>query len=163
MAKRKPIICLDFDGVLHSYTSGWKGPRTIPDSPVEGWLDFLVLATMVSGCRVAVFSSRGSYWFGRWAMKRWIRHHAFKHFFALKPSDPDTPAHKLVKNIHADTWEPWLQASREAVRVLVSQIEFPRHKPPAVVSIDDRAVRFLGHFDRPETYLKLKPWNKQQV
>lgn len=29
----KPILCLDFDGVIHSYASGWKGADVIPDPP----------------------------------------------------------------------------------------------------------------------------------
>ena len=34
-------ILLDFDGVIHSYTSGWKGAGVIPDPPVPGAIDFL--------------------------------------------------------------------------------------------------------------------------
>ncbi len=41
----KPILCLDFDGVIHSYTSGWKGADVIPDPPVEGAMQFIWDAT----------------------------------------------------------------------------------------------------------------------
>ncbi len=34
----KPILCVDFDGVVHSYTSGWKGETVIPYPPVNGAL-----------------------------------------------------------------------------------------------------------------------------
>ena len=43
----KPILCLDFDGVLHSYTSGWRGAR-IPDPSKNPrlipWRPLMVLA-----------------------------------------------------------------------------------------------------------------------
>ena len=55
-AARKPIICLDFDGVIHSYTSGWKGAAVIPDPPVPGALEFIVedsTATNQDGTLVA--------------------------------------------------------------------------------------------------------------
>ena len=37
----KKTVVFDFDGVIHSYTSGWKGATVIPDPPVEGIGDAL--------------------------------------------------------------------------------------------------------------------------
>jgi len=36
-----PVICIDFDGVIHSYKSGWKRARNIPNPPVEGTIDWM--------------------------------------------------------------------------------------------------------------------------
>ncbi len=35
MANKKTVV-FDFDGVIHSYTSGWKGATIIPDPPTMG-------------------------------------------------------------------------------------------------------------------------------
>jgi hypothetical protein len=69
----KPDLCLDFDGVIHSYKSGWKGPRVIPDPPVPGAINFLIEATKYF--RVSIFSSRSRYLFGRRAMRQWLMWH----------------------------------------------------------------------------------------
>ncbi len=71
----KPILCLDFDGVIHSYTSGWKGARNIPDQPVEGALSFMEDA-MLNGWDVVIHSSRARYFGGITAMRNWLRRHA---------------------------------------------------------------------------------------
>lgn len=34
-----PTVVFDFDGVIHSYRSGWKGPSVIPDPVVPGIAD----------------------------------------------------------------------------------------------------------------------------
>lgn len=55
---RKPILCLDFDGVLHSYSSGWQGAGVVCDPPVPGAVDFLTRA--VEKFDVQIFSSRSN-------------------------------------------------------------------------------------------------------
>ena len=71
LPKGRPILCVDFDGVIHSYESGWKGPRTIPDSPVPGAIRFLHNAQ--KHFQVCIFSSRSRYFGGRRAMRNWLR------------------------------------------------------------------------------------------
>jgi len=66
----KPILCLDFDGVCHSYTSGWKGAAVIPDPPVPGMEEFLVAA--INYFDVAIYSSRSGQEGGIQAMKDWF-------------------------------------------------------------------------------------------
>lgn len=69
----KKIICVDFDGVLHSYTSGWKGPQVVPDPPVPGAMKWLYEAVDVFD--VQIYSSRSKETFGVPAMCEWIQKH----------------------------------------------------------------------------------------
>lgn len=72
----KPILSIDFDGVIHSYISGWEGPDVISDSPVQNiqgdsieWLRKLIDSEKFQIC---IFSSRNSYSTGIQAMKDWL-------------------------------------------------------------------------------------------
>jgi len=83
---RKPILCLDFDGVIHSYKSGWKGARNIPDDPVDGALEFMA-SRLVDGWDVVVHSSRAQYWGGISAMRAWLKKHAGNMFYDSPAGD----------------------------------------------------------------------------
>lgn len=127
----KPLLCLDFDGVLHSYASGWKGADTIPDSPVDGAMKFIWDAT--EHFRVAVFSSRSCQPGGLRAMQTWLMLH-FKSYWGTHATQAD------------DKW---------------SEIEWPTEKPAAMVTLDDRAVTFDGTWPDVEELKKFQPWNKR--
>jgi hypothetical protein len=126
----KPILCLDFDGVLHSYTSGWQGVDEVSDAPVEGALEFLWDASQ--HFRICVVSSRSHEESGRKAMEnalyRWL----------------------------LDTY------GEDASDLLMRRIEFPEHKPPALVTLDDRGITFDGTFPNPKDLLAFRPWNKKE-
>ena len=68
------ILCVDFDGVVHSYSSGWKGVDVIPDPPVPGvfrWLASLHENEFV----ICIYSSRSKDPAGVEAMKAWFEKH----------------------------------------------------------------------------------------
>ena len=71
---RRPILCLDFDGVIHSYSSGWQGAALIPDQPVDGAITFMLEA--LNQFDVVIFSSRSNQRGGLQAMRAWLRRHA---------------------------------------------------------------------------------------
>ena len=54
----KRTIVFDFDGVIHSYSSGWQGAATIPDPPVPGIAE--AIADIRRHFLVVVVSSRCS-------------------------------------------------------------------------------------------------------
>lgn len=129
----KPTLCIDFDGVIHSYTSGWQGIDVIPDPPVEGAIEFLWQA--VEKFRVCITSTRNNSPAGIAAMRRWLADQDAL-YWQDKPARPRTS--------------------------LTLVIEFPTEKPPALVMIDDRAITFTGVFPNIDELLKFKPWNQQE-
>lgn len=130
-----PIICADFDGVIHSYSSGWQGVSVISDPPVPGAIEWLIehlpvpdaicaMAPPYKGPVVQIYSSRSKSFWGRRAMRKWLVKHGLP---------------------------------REYLEVL----KFPVKKPAAFLTIDDRAICFDGNFPTTEEMMSFKPWNKR--
>ena len=71
---RKPTVVFDFDGVIHSYSSGWKGEDNIPDPPVPGIRE-AIQNIRLSGYRVVVVSTRCCTASGMGAVRYYLRHH----------------------------------------------------------------------------------------
>jgi len=101
MKINKPIIVFDFDGVIHSYKSGWKGIDIIPDSPVNGISK--VISELRKIYKIIIVSSRCSEEKGIFAIKSWLNKY----------------------------------------EIIVDGIQ--KEKPPALITIDDRAITFDGN------------------
>lgn len=114
----KPTVVFDFDGVIHSYTSGWKGMDVIPDPPVPGIKE--AIDEIRERYEVVVVSSRTAQEDGYRAVEEWLA------------------KYDIVVDGICDT------------------------KPPAIVYIDDRAIKFNG---KPETLLdeisNFKTWQNK--
>lgn len=116
----RPTICIDFDGVLHAYTSGWKGASVIPDGPVPGAIDWL--CDLVDplrgdqGFKVVIQSSRARRPWGWLAIRRWLKEHIVYHY-----GSDMTRAYDVL-----------------------GMISVTSRKPAAIVYVDDRAWRFDG-------------------
>lgn len=141
---KKPILCLDFDGVLHSYDSGWKGADVIPDPPVPGAMAFLVKSVEVFD--VQVFSSRSNQQGGIEAMQDWLSDHMSSHF--VKEMMPESGPLNMGEMV-------------EGALEVLTQIKWPKDKPPAMISLDDRARQFTGLFPEPGDLLGFLPWNRK--
>ncbi len=143
MTSRKPILCLDFDGVIHSYISGWQGAATIPDPPVPDAIPFLL--TALDEFSVAIFSSRSRNLPGRWAMQRWLGRAIADHWQngGHEPSLAEC--------------ECWGDAAG-----VWRRFSWPWFKPAAFVTIDDRAITFDGTWPDLGYLKRFQPWNKRQ-
>ncbi len=73
-------IALDFDGVVHSYTSDWTTADEIRDPPVPGAIEFIRAA--LAEFEVSIFSVRAQEHSGREAIYVWLRKHGLSKFEA---------------------------------------------------------------------------------
>ncbi len=71
VARARRTICLDFDGVLHSYRSGWCGAEIIRDPPVHGTRDAIV--RLRKSFRVVIHSARCRTPEGCRAIEAWLK------------------------------------------------------------------------------------------
>ena len=141
-------ISVDFDGVIHSYTSPWVNARTIPDPPVPGALAWLV--EISRDFDVAIFTTRNHQWGGRRAVKRWLREQLTEFFWPVYNRCGDNWTHADVDD-----------AAAFGAETLLKTWTFPSHKPPALVYVDDRAWRFTGdNFPTRDEIHLARPWNK---
>lgn len=117
----EPTIIFDFDGVIHSYTTGWHGANVASDQPVDG-IKEAIQEIRQAGYKVVVVSSRCY-------------------------QDEGIETIRDYLNLHG-----------------IEVDDITHEKPPAIVSIDDRALTFDGH---PETLLtkikSFRTWNGKEV
>ena len=136
-------ICVDFDGVIHRYDSGWQGADVICDPPVDGAFKALHNLCDDPEIEVAIHSSRSAGKGGIEAMKKWLDYH--ENLWRISPA----PEHENIINPYA----PYLS----------ERCTFPTDKPPAMVYIDDRGINFDGDWSKITPDLKdYTPWNKKE-
>ena len=119
MTDSLPILCVDFDGVIHSYEHGWKGGE-IYGTVVPGFFEWLEEARKLF--RVVVYSSRSANNAGIATMRTWL----------ARQNGGDEP----------------------------DGLEYVFEKPPAFLTIDDRAICFTGDWKAlpPAMLRQFKPW-----
>lgn len=72
-------VVFDFDGVIHSYTSGWLGETTIPDPPVPGIREALK-EIHGAGYEVVVVSTRCATAKGKGAIEAWLYNNGLREY-----------------------------------------------------------------------------------
>ena len=133
MSMRLRRIAIDFDGVIHSYTTKWEAANIIPDSPVEGALQWL--ADNILNYELVIFSTRNHQEGAIDAMRDWL----YKHY-------------------REDGWISF--AAMEIVSRL--KFHTGEGKPICELFVDDRGFCFEGTFPTDEYMKNFKPWNKRE-
>ena len=130
-------ICIDFDGVVHRYDSGWIAANRITDIPVDGAISGLHHLCDDPEIEVAIHSARSAQPGGIAAMKEWLDYweNEWRDHNGIPPDD--------------GTW-------------LTERCQFPTDKPAAMVYVDDRGINFDGDWSKITTELKdYQPWNRR--
>ena len=83
----KATVVFDFDGVIHSYKSGWQGTTIIRDEPVEG-IKEAIAEIRKAGYEVVVVSTRCENYFGKLAIVEYLQEHDIEVDRVMKEKPP---------------------------------------------------------------------------
>lgn len=132
---QRPILCLDFDGVIHRYDSVWKDEVTISDPVTPGFFEWAERAAQ--HFQLVIYSSRSKNPTAVTAMQAWLY----------------------------EQRKAWRAAGGKHAIDAPLEFEFASEKPPAFLTIDDRGIQFGGDWStpelEPEALLAFLPWNKR--
>lgn len=126
-------LLVDFDGVIHAYTSPWTSAEQISDGPVEGAFDWL-RRMLAKGVKISIFTAR----------------------LNGEEIDGKTARDPIVVETNLRYW--FLEHGLEKEHV--DRFTFVRGKPHATLYIDDRARLFRGRFPSVRDIHSHEQWNK---
>lgn len=94
LAPLRPTLIIDFDGVLHSYVSGWQGIANITDPPTPGAQDFCRVA--MEQFRVVIISTRCTEEKGWLAIMEWLEEWSFPFGLRVSTTGRKEPATVMI-------------------------------------------------------------------
>ncbi len=125
----KLILCIDFDGVIHQYRKGWQS-GAIYDDVMPGFFEWAEEAA--EHFELVIYSSRSKEPEQITAMQLWLVEQRRK-------------------------WRENGGKSKDGVGSVLT-FDFASEKPPAFLTIDDRAIAFQGAWPSVESMRTFKPW-----
>lgn len=117
--RKLPTLCLDFDGVVHSYDKGWMD-GSIYGTTTEGFWPWVIEASRRFS--IVIHSSRFSSDDGMREAAMWM-------------------PREFMKWAQRQTTHPGVDSYQQL------GISLSRTKPAAILTIDDRALTFTGSWD----------------
>lgn len=125
-------IAIDFDGVIHKYSKGWQDGKCY-DEPVEGV--FEAIAELMKTYTVFIFSTRSPRQIKEWLVQRIMESDYIHNGMGGDPGDYCYPKYGFTcERI------PFYKKFWNKQNVL----GITKRKLPAMVYVDDRAMRFNG-------------------
>lgn len=131
----KPIICVDFDGVIHSYEHGWQNGE-IYGTATPGFFRWAINA--VNLFKLVIYSSRS------------------------RTPEGITAMREAIGKWSVDAIQAGEVSEDYVWPCLFDNLDFADVKPPAFLTIDDRAICFQGNWAAldPAELLEFRTWTQ---
>lgn len=133
----KPVLAIDFDGVVNPYSKGWQGGELYETEVTRGFFEWAAEAER-AGFVLVIYSSRSKEPAKREAMRKWLEQRMLE-------------------------WIAEQERMHSPLRKHRFQFTYSAEKPPAWLTIDDRCVLFDASLWKnpalqPEAMSKFRSW-----